>query len=117
MKIYQIIILFISIYMLYEGFEKYLRHQTGQTLMKLGTRIIVWGGMSAIVMFPHLTNTIASFIGIEGNINAVILAGFLLVFIIIFKLLSAIERLEQQITLFTRKEALCNVSKENERSS
>ena len=106
MKIYQIIILFISVFMMYEGIEKFLRHQTGQTLTKLATRIAIWGGMAAVVTFPDLTNTLAELIGIQGNINAVILTGFLLVFLILFKLLSAVERLEQQVTLFTRRDAL-----------
>lgn len=106
MKIYQFLILFIAIYMLYEGVEKFMRHQTGQTLMKLGARAIVWGGMAIVVMFPALSNDLAELIGIEGNINAVILTGFILVFLMIFKLLSAIERLEQQITIFTRQDTL-----------
>lgn len=77
--------------------------------MKLAARAIVWGGMAVVVMFPELSNDLAELIGIEGNINAVILTGFILVFLMIFKLLSAIERLEQQITLFTRKDALRSV--------
>jgi hypothetical protein len=36
----------------------------------------------------------------------VLLTGFLFVFLIIFKLLSAIEKLEQNISELTRKEAL-----------
>ncbi len=106
MKIYQLIILFISVFMMYEGVEKFLRHQTGQTFMKLAARVAIWGGMAAVVTFPGLTNTLAALIGIEGNINAVILTGFLLVFLVLFKLLSAVERLEQQVTLFTREDAL-----------
>ena len=109
MQIYQFIILFIAIFMLYEGVEKFLRHQSGQTFMKLAARVVVWGGMAIVVMFPELSNNLAKLIGIEGNINAVILTGFILVFLMIFKLLSAIERLEQQITLFTRKDALRDV--------
>lgn len=109
MKIYQFIILFIGVYMIYEGVEKFIRHQTGQTLMKLGARLVVWGGMAIVVMFPALSNDLAQLIGIEGNINAVILTGFILVFLMIFKLLSAIERLEQQVTIFTRKDALNGV--------
>ncbi len=109
MKIYQFIILFIAVYMLYEGAEKFMRHQTGQTFIKLAARAVVWGGMAIVVMFPTLSNDLAHLIGIEGNINAVILTGFILVFLMIFKLLTAIERLEQQITLFTRKDALNNI--------
>jgi len=106
MKIYQLVVLFISVFMMYEGVEKFLRHQTGQTFLKLAARVAIWGGMGVVVTFPELTNTLAHLIGIEGNINAVILTGFLLVFLVLFKLLSAVERLEQQVTIFTRQESL-----------
>ncbi len=109
LKFYQIIILFIAIFMIYGGIERFLRNQSGQTLLKFGARLFVWGGMAVVVLFPTLTNTLAKLIGIEGNINAVILTGFILVFLMIFKLLSAIERLEQQMTLITRNESLSHL--------
>lgn len=106
MRLYQIVILLISAFMVYEGTHDYLRRHTGQTFFKFSVRLVIWGGMAAVAVFPDLSNTLAGIIGIQGNINAVILTGFLLVFLLIFKLLSAIERLEQQITELTRKDAL-----------
>lgn len=106
LKLYQVIILFIAVFMIYGGIEKFIRQQSGQTFMKLGARLFVWGGMAIVVLFPALSNNLAKLIGIEGNINAVILTGFILVFLMIFKLLSAIERLEQQMTRLTREDAL-----------
>jgi len=97
--------------MIYFGFEKYLRRQATQTLVKLLIRIIVWGGMSAVAIFPDITDHLAAFIGIEGNVNAVILLGFLLVFLLIFKILSIVERLEQQISTFVRQDALSDFDK------
>lgn len=111
LKFYQIAILFIAVFMIYGGVERFIRHQSGQTILKLGARLFVWGGMAIVVIFPNLSNTLASLIGIEGNINAVILTGFILVFLMIFKLLSAIERLEQQMTVITRNESLSHLSK------
>lgn len=115
LKFYQIAILFITVFMIYEGVEKFIRHRSGQTFLKLGARILVWGGMAIVVLFPAITNTVASLIGIEGNVNAVILTGFILVFLMIFKLLSAIERLEQQITLLTRNEALTRLNQNEQK--
>ncbi len=48
--------------------------------------------------------------GIEDNINAVIITGFLLVFLLIFKLLSAIEKIEQNVSELTRREALSHLA-------
>jgi hypothetical protein len=104
--LYQIIVTLVSMFMIYQGFSNYVRGKSGQTIWKLFVRIIVWGGMAFIAIFPSFTNTLASIIGLEGNINAIILTGFILIFLIIFKLLSAIERLEQNISEITRKESL-----------
>ncbi len=112
LHLYQIVILAIAFFMLYQGIGRYFKHQSGQSFLKFATRIIVWGGMAVVVAFPDISNMIAGIIGIEGNINAVILAGFLLVFLMIFKLLSAIEHLEQQISIVTRDRALSDIQKE-----
>ena len=114
LALYQIVILAVAAFMLYQGITNYLKHQSGQTIVKLATRIVVWGGMAIVVAFPSISNSVAELIGIQNNVNAVILAGFLLVFMMIFKLLSAIERLEQQISIVTRNCALSDIQKEKE---
>lgn len=112
--LYQIIIVAFAVVMLFQGFKNYFSGKGSQTFLKLLTRIVVWGGMATVVTFPSLSNTIAKLIGIEGNVNAVILAGFLLVFLMLFKLLSAIEKLEQQITTLTRNNSLEELNKSSE---
>ena len=109
--LYQIVILVIAFVMLYQGINNYFKRQKGQTFLKLVTRIIVWGGMAIIIAFPAVSNVLANIIGIKGNVNAVILAGFLLVFLMMFKLLSAIERLEQNLSEVTRNKALEDIKK------
>lgn len=106
LKLYQVAIGIIALFMIHQGGKEYFRGGNNQTFIKFFVRILVWGGMTAIVIFPNLTNLTAEIIGIQDNVNAAILAGFILVFLMIFKLLSAIERLEQQITSLTRKKAL-----------
>ena len=113
LALYQIIILVIAGFMLYQGITNYFKNQNGQTILKLAIRIIVWGGMAVVVAFPHITNSLATLIGIQDNVNAVILTGFLLVFMMIFKLLSAIERLEQQITTVTRNKAIQDIKSDS----
>lgn len=108
LQLYQVVILVLASFMLYQGASDYLKGKNHQTVLKLGVRIIVWGGMATIALFPNFSDILARLIGIQGNINAVILTGFILVFLMIFKLLSAIERLEQQVTLFTREDAIKN---------
>jgi len=113
--LYQIAIMIVSIVMIYQGFDRFFKKQGPQTILKLLTRIIVWGGMVLVVLYPKLSTSLAKFIGIEGNINAVILIGFLLVFLMIFKLLSAIERLESQISIITRQDSLKDIEIESKK--
>ncbi len=98
--------------MISNGVKNFVQGKSGQTLLKLSVRIFVWGGMTAIALFPQATNILADLVGLKGNINAVILSGFLLIFLMIFKLLSAIERLEQQISEVTRKDSLAELNKD-----
>jgi hypothetical protein len=113
LALYQIVILVIAAFMLYQGITNYFKNQSGQTVLKLLVRLIVWGGMAIVVAFPGISNSLATLIGIQNNVNAVILTGFLLVFMMIFKLLSAIERLEQQITTVTREKAIENIKSDS----
>jgi hypothetical protein len=112
-QLYQIIVSILAAVMIYQGAIKYLKGRAGQTFFKLLIRMIVWGGMALIAIFPNFTNFLAGIVGLESNINAVILTGFILIFLIIFKLLSAIERLEQQISEVNRKEALKSLQKKD----
>lgn len=110
--LYQIAIAAISAYMLLQGARNYISGKKGQTFLKFLVRVIVWGGMATVAIVPSVTNVLARAIGMEGNINAVILTGFILVFLIIFKLLSAIERLEQSMSEIVREDSLKNIAKE-----
>lgn len=106
LQLYQVVILALAAYMIYQGGAKFLKQESGQTALKFAVRVIVWGGMAAITTFPNLSNQVATTIGIEGNINAVILVGFVLVFVILFKLLGIIEQLEREVSEVIRKETL-----------
>jgi hypothetical protein len=112
LHLYQILVTAVSAIMIYQGASNFFQGKTHQTFLKLFVRIIVWGGMALIAIFLTFTNKLAEIIGLRGNINAVILTGFILIFLIIFKLLSAIERLEQKISEVTRKEALKDLKNE-----
>jgi len=108
--LYQVIVTAISAIMIYQGVDNFARGKANQTFLKLFVRIVVWGGMALIAIFPTFSNKLAEFIGLQGNINAVILTGFILIFLIIFKLLSAIERLEQEISKLTRENAISEIN-------
>lgn len=104
--LYQVVVVAVSSVMLFQGLKEFANRETGQTWLKLLVRIAIWGGMGVVAIYPDSTYYISKIIGIEDNINAVILTGFLFVFLIIFKLLSAIEKIEQNVSEIIRKESL-----------
>jgi hypothetical protein len=104
--LYQVVMVAISSVMLYVGIKEFVSRETGQTLLKLFVRLTVWGGMALIAVYPNFTLIIANVMGVVDNFNAVVMMGFLMVFLLIFKLLSAIEKIEQNVSELTRKEAL-----------
>ena len=105
-QLYQIVVVMISSVMLFQGVKEFVKRETGQTVIKLLVRVAVWGGMATVAVYPDLTYTLSRFVGIVDNITAVIVTGFLFVFLIIFKLLSAIEKLEQNVSELTRRDSL-----------
>ena len=109
LHLYQIMILGISSVMLFQGIKEFVKRESGQTFLKLGVRLSVWGGLALLAVYPNSTMLVARFLGIEDNINAAVLIGFLLVFLIIFKLLSAIEKIEQNVSELTRRDSLANL--------
>lgn len=112
LQVYQILISILSVLMLAQGFGQYIKRKNHATTIKFLTRIFVWGGIGFVIIFPDFTmNRLSSVLGIKENFNALIFVGFLVVFIMIFKLLSIIENLEATITKIIRKEALREIEK------
>ena len=105
-SLYQIGLLVLSLAMLVQGIAKFVSRQPRQSFLKLLLRVVVWGGMAALAVMPSLTSRLARVVGLEENTQAVILTGFLLVFLIIFKILSVVERIERDISVLARHDAL-----------
>lgn len=109
-QLYQLIIISVSAFMIFQGVKNYIKGKTGQTIYKVIIRVIVWGGMAIATLFPESIHLLAKTLGIIDNMNAVILTGFVFIFLMIFKLLSAIERIEQDLSEVTRKDVLKELS-------
>lgn len=106
MNLYQYLLLGLSIFMVSREVVAYCSRQAGKTFLKVLIRFIVWGGVGVIAAYPNITIHFARVIGVVDNINAAIITGFVMIFILIFKLMSAIEKIEQNISELTRNDAL-----------
>ena len=88
---------------------RYLRHEKSQTLFKLLAAFAVWGTILILTIFPQISRIISEKLGMGENLNTLIFLGFVITFIIIFRLLRTIETLESNITEIVRKDALRNI--------
>jgi hypothetical protein len=106
LQLYQIAVVLVSLTMMVLGFQRFFQRRLQQSFLKLSVRILVWGGLAVLALYPNLADRMAEFIGIGDNISALVVIGFLLTFLMIFKILSIIERVEQDISTLTRRKAL-----------
>ncbi len=88
------------------GLAKYARKERNQTLFKLVASVLVWGTVATFALFPEWARAISVRAGLGENLNTLIFIGFTVVFVILFKLLSLIERLESHVSEIVRREAL-----------
>jgi len=89
-----LILLIFSVYSIVDRIIRFIRKEQNQSVFKLVATIFIWGGISYIALFPiHNSNTLIFF-------------GFIVVFFILFRLLSILEKNERLLTEIIRKEAL-----------
>ncbi len=106
MSIYQIVLALVAIIFIGNGIAKFIQHERSQTIFKLGVSTIIWGSIMAFALFPRVSFTVSKSIGLGENLNTLIFIGFVVVFVILFKLLAIIERLERNLSELVRREAL-----------
>jgi hypothetical protein len=111
MSIYQIILATVSAIFLVNSIAKFVRRERSQTFFKLMISILVWGSIIFLALYPTTARVFSSAIGLGENLNTLIFIGFVVVFVILFKLLSLIEKLEHNISEIVRKEALGKLTK------
>lgn len=111
MTIYQIIVIFISFYFITDRIKKRIAKEPRQSFLKITTTIVLWSTVILITLIPKIFDHIVTLLGLEKNGNSVL--GIVLIFslILFFKMLSIIERIENNITELVRKEALNDLEK------
>jgi len=93
-----------------------MRKELGQTLFKLISSILIWGVVLVISIYPDFAYFFAKKLGMGENLNTLIFFGFVIVFTLIFKIFSVVERIEMQITEIVRAIAIREVSKKNKKN-
>ena len=99
-------LIFLSSYMIGKGITRFIKKETSQSFFKTTSTIIIWGVILTISLFPDFAYFVSRKLGMGSNLNTLIFFGFVVVFMILFRILSIIEVLERQITTLTREIAL-----------
>ena len=109
-SIIQFVLAIISVFFLGNRIIRFFRKERTQTGFKLIMTLLVWGGILFTSLFPVTVHNLSRTLGFGDNLNTLIFFGFVMVFVILFKLLASIENMERNITEVVRKEALKDLS-------
>lgn len=105
----------VSLLFLISGAVRFFKGEERQTLFKLFAYLVIWGSILTFGLFPQASRSISLFLGFGENLNTLIFLGFVIVFIALFKLVNAVERLERNISEIVRREALEKLERIRER--
>ena len=97
--------------MIGKALSRFVKKEVSQSLFKTISTIAIWGIILTISLFPDFAYFVSRKLGMGSNLNTLIFFGFVIVFMIIFRILSIVEVLEKQITILTREIALKNKDK------
>lgn len=109
--VYQIILGIISLVVIGNRLLRFVRRETSQSVFKLLTVVGVWGIIGGIAFYPEIAHIIRRTLGFGDNFNTLIFIAFVILFVLFFRLLSIVEKLENHITEIIRKEALKDIKK------
>jgi hypothetical protein len=111
MPVLKIILAFVAASFLLNSIIKFAKKEKSQTLFKLGASIVIWGGISMFALFPEITHQLSESLGMGENLNTLIFLGFVVIFMIVYKFIHTIEKIEKNISEIVRKEALRDLDK------
>ena len=106
LSIFHVVLVAVSVLFLINGAAKFFRREERQTLVKFLAYLAVWGSILTFGLFPGVSRFVSERLGFGENLNTMIFMGFVAVFVVLFKLINTVERLERNISEIVRREAL-----------
>jgi hypothetical protein len=100
------LLILLASFMIGRSISKFLKREAGQNFFKALVTILIWGVILIISVFPDFAYFISEKLGMGRNLNTLIFFGFVVVFMVIFRILSIIESIERQITEIVRETAI-----------
>jgi hypothetical protein len=102
----QIILAVVALALMANGIARFARRERGHNVVRLIASLLVWGGVVTFALFPEVPHDLSTQFGLGINLNTLIFAGFVAVFLVIARLLGSIDRLDRTLTELVRHEAL-----------
>jgi hypothetical protein len=109
LSISQLILAAIALAFLAGGALRFFGGAYRQTLFRLLLGSALWSAVLVFALFPRVSHVVSRWFGFGENLNTLIFVGFVLVFVALFKLLGAVERLERSVTEIVRRDALADL--------
>lgn len=103
---YQILLASVALYVIIQRTLRFFRRDEAQSILKYLTIVLVWGMIGAVSLFPSIAHFIRKTFGFGDNFNTMIFLAFVVLFVLFFRILAVIEKIESQLTEIIRKEAL-----------
>lgn len=111
LSIPQIIIALLALLFILNSIKKFAKRKKGQTFFRLFFNLTIWIIILFFSIYPKTAHILSRKMGFGENLNTLIFIGFIIVFIILFKIINKIERVERNISEIVRKEALTKLEK------
>jgi len=109
LEVYQWLVPLIAIYFIVRTFKQYKAGKYSPRNSFIW--VVFWIFIALLALLPDtIPNSIARALGFKDHINAIIFVALALLFIMVFYLSAAVNRIENKMTELVRKIALENVS-------
>jgi len=109
--IYQIVLAFIAAFVVIQRTIRFFLGGQSQSVLKYCTIVLIWGMIGAVALFPSIAHSIRITFGFGENFNTMIFIAFVVLFVLFFKILAIIEKIESQLTEIVREESLKKIKK------
>lgn len=112
---YQWAVAAVALVIIFSRTVRFWKRERAQSVIKYVTVVLVWGMIGGVALFPQVAHWIRRTFGFGENFNTLIFITFVILFVLFFRILSIIERIESQITEFIRKESLRELAKKRKK--
>jgi len=109
LALFQLVFILFSLFVISQAFRR-RKHGLLSTPGMLFW-VVLWLSAIGSVLYPDITQVIASYFGIGRGTDFVVYSAFAIMFFVLFRLHIKIESLQRDITKIVRKDALEEVQK------